>query len=85
MGWVIEKNLSVSYRCRYGPELKSTTRLDPFEFGCVVEDSGDGIAVVRMAVGPGKGIPGLKQFMQEFKNLGFTELRGERIIRVKLT
>lgn len=43
--WIIEKTKNQTWYAKWGKDLKSTERNDPYEFACVIEDAGDGTEV----------------------------------------
>lgn len=81
--WVIEKAKGQAYKAKWGKELKSTDRFDSYEFSCVIEGMGDGIALVENASGNAP-ISDRSGFFKALKELGFKKVRWIRIIEKDL-
>lgn len=83
--WVLEKSEKPVFVLKYGDNLKSTDRFDEYDFSCVVEDCGDGIALIKDAVGSAQMLKKLHEGLEaELKKIGFTEVRWIRVIRKKI-
>ena len=83
MPWVIEKIEHNCYAAKHGTELESTNRYDPYDFACVIEDVGNGIALVGNAVG-NFNKKDKEELRKKLIDLGFTEIRWIRVVTEKL-
>ena len=83
MPWVIEKIENECFAGKYGPNLKNTKRFDEYEFSCVIEDAGNGVALIHNASGNGK-IKDRADLEQKLIDMGFVEVRWIRVVRHKL-
>lgn len=79
--WIIEKISDTVYIARYGKELKSISRFDPYEQVLTIQDVGDGIAYF---VGSSGAIKDRKVLCSELSKIGFTEVRWIRVERHKI-
>ncbi len=68
-----------AYKAKCGSSLKSSGRYDPYEFSCVIEDAGDGIALITNASG---AIPTAyrNDFWHKLKAMGFSMVRWVRVV-----
>ncbi|MDX9785436.1 MAG: hypothetical protein RBT11_01575 [Desulfobacterales bacterium] len=84
MPWILEKLEHPAWAAKYGPELRDTTRYDPYELACVIEDRGDGIAYISNASGGQGRLPDRSDLRNMLINLGFIKVRWIRVIEEDL-
>lgn len=80
--WIIEPIQNKAFALKWGPDLEDTNRYDPYEFSCIVEDVGDGIALI----GNASGFPVIdrQSLREKLIALGFKEVRWVRVVSKKL-
>ena len=83
MPWVLEKIQHTAWTAKYGQQLHDTSRYDPYELSCIIEDRGDGVAYVSNATGKGR-VPARNEFRQKLIDLGFERVRWVRVIDEQL-
>ncbi|MDX9788880.1 MAG: hypothetical protein RBT11_19040 [Desulfobacterales bacterium] len=84
MPWILEKLEHPAWAAKYGPELRDTTRYDPYALSCVIEDRGDGVALVSNAAGNSGRIPAREELRGMLIDLGFSRVRWIRLIDEEL-
>lgn len=80
MSWILEKLECPAWTAKYGSALHDIGRHDPYEFTCVIEDRGDGIAYVSHASGAGGRIPERAGLRRLLIDLGFERVRWIRVV-----
>ena len=79
MPWVIEKIEHNCYAAKFGERLESTERYDPYYFSCIIEDVGNGIALISNATGDFR-VSGRNELENKLVELGFTQVRWVRVV-----
>jgi len=79
--WVLEPIEGRAFLAKHGKQLESTTNLDPYEFACVIQDVGDGVALICNASGEA---PARKDLGEKLKRFGFNRVRWVRVVERKL-
>lgn len=84
MPWILEKIEYDAWTAKYGQDLYDTGRYDPYELACVIEDRGDGVALVSNASGNSGRIPSHNELRQMLIDLGFERVRWVRVVEEAL-
>ena len=83
MPWILEKIEHAAWAAKYGRDLHDTSRYDPYDLACIIEDRGDRIAYISNAVGNGR-IPNRGELQKILIDLGFERIRWVRVIFLRL-
>jgi len=84
MPWIIEEVENKCYAAKFGVELNSTENYDPYTFSCIIEDVGNGVALITNAMSEKVKLVKPKELKEKLLSLGFKEVRWVRVVHYSL-